>query len=98
MDAAAGGRGGRLQRAYRGEVGRPLPGWRPGAARSLVAAAAFADATFADAGRGNRAIAAAADDRGRDRRSARAAAFDRLGLVEADRARQALAARPTGAA
>ena len=49
--------------------------------------------TPAERGRGDRGVAALADDGGRDRRDPRDGALDRVALAQADRARQALAAR-----
>src|SRR5437763_15230122 len=66
-------------------MGRSLPGRRRAAARSVLAPGALPGAASAATGRRDRAAAAAANDRGRDRRGARAAAVDRLVVVEADR-------------
>src|SRR5215211_2563982 len=59
-------------------------------AESVTAAAA--------ARRDHRGAAAVTDDGGRDRRSTRSAAFERVAVVEADWFGQALAARAAGAA
>src|SRR6059058_1484202 len=97
MDAAAGGRGGWLQHPYRGEVAVTLSRRRSAAARPFLAAAAIADAGAAAAASRDRAVTPGADDGGRDRRGARSATFDGLALAEADRAWQALPARPARA-
>src|SRR5262245_32794612 len=92
LDAAASGRGGRLQRPHRCEVGGALPGRRSAAPRPFLAAAAVADAVAAAAGSRDRAVASGTDDGVRDRRGARFAALDGLALAEADRTWQALPA------